>query len=115
MYWHHGGGQVVFAIHVRLYGVTTDRIDRAMPLPPEVTLHMPLSLLKVVSLPVPVNSTTDHATKLLHFPQLFAITSNTQLHLVNLALLQHFFNDSELHNINSNSLKIHCLWMCLCS
>ena len=38
----------------------------------------PLALYKIVSYPVPVNSTSNHATQLLDVPEYFAVTENQQ-------------------------------------
>ncbi|CAG2233954.1 unnamed protein product [Mytilus edulis] len=40
----------------------------------------PLKLFKVYSLPVPVNSTSSHATKLMSLPKYFAITNNNDFY-----------------------------------
>ena len=38
----------------------------------------PLSLYKILSYPVPINSTSNHATQLLNVPEYFAVTENKQ-------------------------------------
>ena len=43
--------------------------------------RQPLSLYKILSFPVPVNSSSDHATQLLDLPTLFAISNDLQYYV----------------------------------
>ncbi|XP_052809655.1 uncharacterized protein LOC128238123 isoform X1 [Mya arenaria] len=65
---------------------------------PISTFNKPLSLFKVISLPVPINNTSNHATQLLDLPQLFAITGDSQYYGT--------FDMTELNSCKTGKTKI---------
>lgn len=71
-YYKHG--QFVFGRHFGAIYVTLK-----FPLSHE---KLPLNLYQVISMPVPVNETSNHATQLLDLPDYLAITSHQQYYLL---------------------------------
>lgn len=66
-----------------------------------VTSHRePLHLYKVISYPVPINSTSSHATNILHLPTYFAVTSHQQFYAT--------FSTSDLETCQHDTSNIHC-------
>lgn len=69
--------QDVYANCQFLYARNGTRIYVTLKLPVSY-LEKPVSVYKVLALPVPINSTSDHATQLLNLNEFFVITHNHQ-------------------------------------
>lgn len=65
---------------------------------PLTSQRLPLSLYKVISYPVPINSTSSHATSLLNLPTYFAVTSHQQFYTTfTVAEIATCQNDDDIH------------------
>ena len=60
----------------------------------------PMNIYKVISYPVPINSTSSHGTSLLHLPQYFAVTSHQQFYTT--------FTVAELETCQQESTMTQC-------